>query len=397
MKDYTGYFPTLKEKLLHDGKTVFNNQLEGFEGFEININNDTDTETEELILTDALIMNSTNPLNEYKEDRKIRVWKDVSLKRGDKINIISDNIKYLVISKIDNDGLTKFGKIREINYELKWKNDKGLEYTEEAVIHDIRDLNVDYGNGKHVDLTSDSRIIYIQDNENSSNIELNQRFIIDKKAFKVTDINTVNLKGLIVLNLEAEGLEVNDNVVDDIADDITHVYEIQVPDTIELQNGNTLQLNPVVYKDGDIEVAELTYLSGDELIATISNEGLITGVIIGATTITVGLKDSDITKVITLNVVATASDNITVEITGDKNVKKGILENYTIKKYNNGVEIPQTYRMVILDGEDLIEFTEVDGNTFTIKGINTGDVRIEFTDEATSDLTFADIKITDLW
>jgi len=397
MKDYTGYFPTLKEKLLHDGKTVFNNQLEGFEGFEININNDTDTETEELILTDALIMNSTNPLNEYKEDRKIRVWKDVSLKRGDKINIISDNIKYLVISKIDNDGLTKFGKIREINYELKWKNDKGLEYTEEAVIHDIRDLNVDYGNGKHVDLTSDSRIIYIQDNENSSNIELNQRFIIDKKAFKVTDINTVNLKGLIVLNLEAEGLEVNDNVVDDIADDITHVYEIQVPDTIELQNGNTLQLNPVVYKDGDIEVAELTYLSGDELIATISNEGLITGVAIGATTITVGLKDSDITKVITLNVVATASDNITVEITGDKNVKKGILENYTIKKYNNGVEIPQTYRMVILDGEDLIEFTEVDGNTFTIKGINTGDVRIEFTDEATSDLTFADIKITDLW
>lgn len=275
--------------------------------------------------------------NKEFDDKKI-ITKS-SIKRGDLIEI--GDYKYIVISDTSDKRYDTYYKAiaRRCIYNIFFNFAGTIKEFPAIVTSKIFDTE----QGKYMQLAEGQIQVTLQDNADTSNIQLQQRFIIMGDAWKVTGIDKAK-NGLIILNCEIDVFNDNDDKNNEIADrwqyEQQHIYSISITngDNASMFINDTLQLNCECKCDNIIiDNPQITYTSNNPAIATVNTTGLITAIAEGNTTITAtwqGVSDS-------INITVSQpqqSHNYSIVLNGSDTIKIGYIENYTAKVFDNGVE-----------------------------------------------------------
>lgn len=124
------------------------------------------------------------------------------------ITVNSDKYKYVTASSI----------IRRCNCTLKWYNSSNELIVEPSII-DYYDFTAKYNvqEDHYVRLGSTSRFVIMQNNSNTNNIPRDQRFIIDRIAYRVVNFDSITRSGLYLLTVEEH--QINE-YVDDVENSV---------------------------------------------------------------------------------------------------------------------------------------------------------------------------------
>ncbi|CDG35125.1 Ig domain protein group 2 domain protein [Acetivibrio thermocellus BC1] len=297
-------------------------------GDDIYINNDT-------MPKKALINNL--PVNRQADIRTISTTTEI--KRGDLVNWDGEN--WLIISDIGHKRYSYYkGIIQRCNYNIKF-NFKGT-IKEFPCIVDSRVFDVE--TNQYLSIPAGKIVVTMQSNVDSENINIGQRFIKMKQAWKVTGIDRTN-NGLLILWCELDSIISSDDLVNEIANAGDYIYTLEITngETSSIQEGNTLQLNVVVKLNGEVVTNKAIIFSCDNtLVATVDETGLITAISAGECIITASLQDNpQVYDTIVITVTALPQHNYAVTISGSTSIVKNYTATYTATFTDNGVPITE--------------------------------------------------------
>lgn len=217
----------------------------------------------------------------------------------------------------------KRGILRKCLSTLKWLNESGevketwFTYSGEST------SNFGVDEGRFIVLDKDRRQIIIKNNKDTSkDIDNDSRFIFDDRAWKVTSIDKLE-ENLMYLVLNADQIN---TAKDNVELRIANYYGNAAAYEVNVLNGTSLTLSPntplmlhveVKNRDQVVPSPTLSFSSADESICTVDQNGLLTPLTEGLTSIVVQFKD--IETVITVEVVKEQEQthNYTVEIIDD--------------------------------------------------------------------------------
>lgn len=238
-----------------------------------------------------------------------------------------NNKKYLVTSENNEIRYDKYfkSKIEYCNYSIKFKIQGEIKQFDAIIDSKTFDIQ----SNQYIELPSGKIIVKIQDNADTENIILGNRFIKMGNAWKITGIDKTT-KGIISLICDLDQFNTSDDVQNEIADAfLSHTYEITINngDALNLKANDTVQLN-VTCKDNNAVVANpvVTYNSSNTSIATVDNNGLVTAIASGSAIITVTYQG--VSDTITINV---ASATRPMAIIGSDTLNSGYNNTYTVK------------------------------------------------------------------
>ncbi|MEA4827524.1 MAG: Ig-like domain-containing protein, partial [Clostridium sp.] len=147
--------------------------------------------------------------------------------------------------------------------------------------------------GQYINTADGKIILVIQDNDFTKKINYNDRFIKMGSVWKVTGFTSEN-EGLRYLYCEKGTYnDVYDDIKEEIADrwkyETKHEYVITVePTTVTLNLGDTQQLTVSVTDNGvEVKNPTLIYISSDNTICSVDENGLITANAIGTTEVSI--------------------------------------------------------------------------------------------------------------
>lgn len=244
------------------------------------------------VTTAAVVIEAEAQVGPY--DDKIVIVKD-ELKRGDLITY--EEKPRLIYYPVDHRTKSFAGRARECNQRIAFNYAGDVQWFD--VIMESQTYDID--TGKVITLPEGQVEMWLQENEESTRVSLNQRYLNTGRAYKVTGIDRA-IPGLMRLFCELTESNVNDNFELEIADYYAyfHVYTIAIdnPQPIGITAGNTVQLSVTVKDNGSVVTDQaITYTSSDTAIATIDGTGLITGIAAGSVAITAALTNApDVTS-----------------------------------------------------------------------------------------------------
>jgi hypothetical protein len=176
MKDFSMFNTDINAINLRSGIKIFEKQLKGLEGHDIEIND---------IPTRGVIYNHLNDMSEKLEDRALNVRLDTDIKTG--YYVKNEDDYYLVMTGIDNHYYYKNCKIRRCNQKLIWKGLKAAfipcyitnsSYGSKGEIHNITQIS-DF----------DARaVILVGVNEYTNQIRNGMRFIFNHSKDDVYEV-----------------------------------------------------------------------------------------------------------------------------------------------------------------------------------------------------------------
>ncbi|MEA4987650.1 MAG: hypothetical protein VB095_06285 [Anaerovorax sp.] len=340
-------------------------------GENIKINNMDETS----LITDAM-----DKLNYY-NDKLIRCKS--LIKTGDKIEYKGH--KYLVISQVKMNNNSYQARIRKCSDSIafNWEgNVKWFEAIEESKVFDI-------STGKYFELASGNIYVTMQNNFDTRNIALNQRFYVTNQPFKVTGIDK-SKEGLIKFNCILDSIntsydDVENNIVDRWKYETSHTYLLTI-DNGEDGNvllNNTMQLNVSVTDNGaKVENPAIIFSSNKNDIVSVDNTGKVMGIELGQAIVTANLTYHDtISDSINITVAETISHSYTVDITGKNYIYLNRTQSYVAHIFDNGTEIfdkSVVWSIRNQDGTTVLSYatiTESTGNSVTIKAGGSSCVR----------------------
>ena len=307
--------------LLDEAKRRFDVQrYQSLEGYDVIIDGVTER---------VVIQNHTNPLNQSKYDKKIHCTIDSNIHTGSIVEW--QNKKWLVVSKIYDNLAYKTASISECNNTLNvYKN--SILYKVPCIVDDVTRLySMGTDENKYIIQPSTDIIIRVPNNEVTVLIKRNEVYKIGMSQYKVVDISDIINPGLLVLKCTWSAEE-------------QHLpnYSINIlnGDNIQVNVNDTLIINCEVL-DGDKVLSPtppLIYISSDENVAIIDDNGAVSILNAGIVTFTVSLKDNiNIKDTITVEFIEEEEIyNYTVEIFGNSSIIKGKSSVYTAVFKDNG-------------------------------------------------------------
>jgi hypothetical protein len=321
-------------KLLDEAKERFEMQKKSLEGKDALIDG-----IEERVVT----QNHTNPLNQLKYDKKIHCDMTSVIHTGSIVEV-EDKI-WLVTSKIHSTQAYKTGSLVECNNTLKWQTPTGEIKSYPCIIQDKTSV---YSSGieenKYLSLADDQILIIIQNNADTSQLELDKRFIFDhskNNIYKLSKIQSLIQEGLLYFTMTKDQEGANDNLELNLADYVVNNYVLTIlnGDIASLNISEELQLSVQVINNGaSVENPIITYSSDNETVATVDNNGLITCHAIGQAVITATY--NGVSDTITINGIEVVTDNYSIEyISPISQIYTGQSKTLNIKVLNNGTEV----------------------------------------------------------
>jgi hypothetical protein len=316
-------------------------------GDDIYLNNDT---MPKKALINNLPVNNL-PVNRRADIRTISTTAEI--KRGDLINWFNE--KWLIISEIGQKRYTYYkGIIQRCNYNIKFNFEGTIKQFPAIVDSRVFDIETN----QYLSVPSGKIVVTMQDNPDSDNITIGQRFIKMKKAWKVTGIDRTK-NGLLMLYCDLDTFATSDDLVNEIANAGDYIYTLEITngETASIQEGSTLQLNAQVKLNDNTVEKEVIYSSDNTSIATVDETGLITALQAGECIITASLADnSSVYDTISIVVTALPQHNYSVTISGNTSIVKGKTATYTATFTDNGQVITQE-SFFYLTGDDGVSTT----------------------------------------
>jgi hypothetical protein len=262
---------------------------------------------------------------------------DATIKRGDIINYNTE--KWLALSDNLKNRYTKV-IIQRCNYNIKFNFQGTIKEFPAIVNSKVFDTETN----RYVSTPAGEIVVTMQDNNDSGNIKINDRFIKMKNAWKVTGIDRTK-NGLLVLYCDLDGITVNDDLENEIANAGNYVYTLEITngETASIQEASTLQLNTQVKLNGNIvDNKTVVYSCDNPSIATVDENGLITAISAGECIITVSLAENpNIYDTISITVTALPEHDYTVTISGSTSIVKTKTATYTATFTDNAVPITE--------------------------------------------------------
>lgn len=209
MKDYSNYYPSFKEVVLENGRMTFEQQLNDFEGKDVLVDG---------IPTKALIKYHQNPLNEFKESRKITLWYEDKIRRGSYVKTVEDGRQFLVLSEINNNDLVKYALIRETNHSLKFIDSNNNLITKPCIVSAKTLYTTGIKDEKVIEIPNGMVGIQLPYDEDTKKLDRQQSFVFNKTKYEITFYNEVEFDGLIVLICTETALSTYDDKINEIAD-----------------------------------------------------------------------------------------------------------------------------------------------------------------------------------
>ena len=266
---------------------------------------------------------------------------NASIKRGDIITVFWKNYnteKWLALSDNLKNRYTKV-IMQKCNYDIKFNFQGTIKEFPCIVNSKIFDIETN----RYVSIPAGKIVVTMQDNNDSGNIKINDRFIKMKNAWKVTGIDRTK-NGLLVLYCDLDAITVNDDVVNEIANAGDYVYTIEITngETASIQEASTLQLNAQVQLNDNIVEKEVIYSSDNSSIVIVDENGLVTAISAGECIITASLAENpNVYDTISITVTALPQHNYAVTISGNTSIVKGKTATYTATFTDNGQVITQ--------------------------------------------------------
>lgn len=344
------------------------------------------------------IVNNTN--NEYDDKRIIT---NEELKRGDYINY-NDLFFIVVDDVVDKRYKTYYkSKMRKCNYDVKFIVD-GKLYQFPAIVEGEKFY---INENKLMDMASDIISVTLPETEITKQIQKQQGFIKFGQKWEVQGIDYTKA-GLIILNCKITTFnKSNDDLDNEIADrwidsidildgNITPIlpFPEEYKITFEIKEGETIITDAIVeLKDSQNNII-LPETDGSYIVEvgtysyTVTKEGYITK------TGTIRVIDTDIHEIVILE--QEIIDNFTYEITGKDSIMWNQTKTYTVRKYNNGVEVDGAFTFVLTgDNANIVSSTD---NTVDIKAKNSvwGNVTLKAIDVDNGEIVTKEILIKGL-
>ena len=205
---------------------------------------------------------------------------------------------------------------------------------------------------------------------------MNYVFKIGLRDYTVTDINDITVNGLLLIKMVYSEVE-----------QVVPSYSLTIlnGDSIQADINTPVQLN-IQVKDRETVIASplLNFTSSNNLIATVSNTGLVSFLSVGNVNISCKLdNDNLIQDSIEIEIVEEEQHNYTAEINGSISIIKTYSSTYTCTFKDNGIAITDS-SVFYLTGDDGVSETllasiisqDSVGNSCVVKGLNLGYVRL---------------------
>lgn len=209
MKDYSNYHAPYKEVILENGRLMFDLQLRDFEGKDIKIGEKK---------TKGLVRYSSNPLNEFKQDRKLTVWHEDELHTGDYVTTLNDDRVFLTTSQVNTDEIIKYCLIRECNHYLKWIDKETNELITRPCIEDTRTLcTTGIKEEELMEIPNGMVGMLLPYGDITKRIDRDDRFVFNKTSYRVTFYDETTYPGLVALICAEIGTSHLDDKINEIA------------------------------------------------------------------------------------------------------------------------------------------------------------------------------------
>lgn len=316
------------------------------------------------------------------------------VKQGDFINILG--VDYMVIHKEEsiNNVYTKY-TIRRIRFNINFIVGENV-YPIPAII-DEGSMGLD--ENKYITIGEGKIILYVKEDDITSQIPVGERFIKMRSAWEITSITNTE-KGIYKIYADKDLFTPSDNKELEIADaDRLNIdtYSINITNTTtNLYAGDTLQINVDAIKN-DIPVGSpvVSFTSSDDTIATVDANGLVTGVSVGSTTITATYEG--VTDTIALNIEEVETGgSYAIEIEGVATIKRWEFGTYNAEVTNGGVAISKGVTWDVPSAN--ISIMSEDETTIKLKGEEMGIVTITATlIEDNSIIATRDVEVISPW
>jgi hypothetical protein len=308
--------------------------------------------------------------------------KRVLCKPDEDINIGDDiiwNTEHWLCTNVDSDKeIYAKGIIERCNNTLKWQTSTG-EIKEYPCI--IQDKTSVYSTGveenKYLSLADDQILITIQYNNDTKQLRQDKRFIFNHseyEIYKLTKPQTLTNAGVLYLTMTKSQKGTNDNLELNIADYVQNNYTLTIlnGDIVSLNTAQTLQLSCELRNNGIlVENPIITYNSSDLLVASISSTGLITALQVGM--VTVSATSNGVSDSLTVNVEAVPVNNYSIEFVSPSLILyQGQSKTYSVKTYNNGLEITDKAVTFTISDSTLASITSQSGLSCVVKGSSSG-------------------------
>ena len=352
-----------KEEIVSDVKENFDiRRYYSAEGFSTIIDN---------ITTQVIIQSHLNPLNEGKYDKKIHMPVDTIVNTGSIVEW--EGSKWIIVSNIDNLQAYKTASM------IKCNNNTLQFYDSTSTFHSIPCIiskgSISLDEQKIISTLDSEIAVQISDTSITRQIPMSYVFKIGLRNYTVTDINDITVNGLLLIKMVYSEVE-----------QVFPSYSLTIlnGDSIQADINTPVQLN-IQVKDRETIITSplLTFTSSNNLIANVSNTGLVSFLSVGNVNISCKLdNDNLIQDSIGIEIVEEEQNNYTVEISGSTSIIKTYTKEYLAVFKNNGLPIIKESSFWLTGIDNLpttlatITSQNSVSNTCIIKGDTLGYVKI---------------------
>lgn len=318
----------------------------------------------------ALIIDAMDKISYY-DDKVIR--SQDKLQTGDLIDY--QERKHLLISQVDQNPHSYRGKMRACNNRLAFNWQGNIKWFD-AII-EAQDFSVDAGT--KIIIPTGNIYVYMQDNTETRDIQLDQRFYHTHRPFKVEGIDR-SMNGLIKLHAVLDSISSEDDVANNIAErwryETVHTYALTINngETANVLLHDILRLTCTVTDNGStVANPNVTFISSDPGVVSVDNQGYMMGISPGQAVITAKLTyEPQVFDSITVTTVENVTHAYTIVITGSPTIKKGLSGSYVASFFDFGTEVfdqSGTWTVKNQDGSTptMASITASTGNSVTIK------------------------------
>ena len=322
--------------------------------------------------TQVIIQSHLNPLNEGKYDKKIHMPVDVVVNTGSIVEW--EGNKWIIVSNIDNLQAYKTASMIKSNNTLQF-------YDSTSTLHSIPCIiskgSISLDEQKIISTLDSEVAIQISDTSITRQIPMNYVFKIGMRNYTIVNIDDIIIPGLLILKMVYSEVE-----------QVFPSYSLTIlnGDSIQADINTPIQLN-IQVKDREtiITSPSLNFTSSNNLIATVSNTGLVSFLSVGNVVISCKLdNDNLIQDSIEIEIVEEEQHNYTAVINnGNISIIKTYSSTYTCIFKDNGIAITDT-SVFYLTGDDGVSETllasivsqDSVANSCVVKGLGLGYVRL---------------------
>ena len=256
--------------------------------------------------------------------------------------------------------------------------------------------NLDTDKTVYIETPSTIIVLKIPNTEITRQIKRGEIYKLGLQNYEIKDINDIVENGILRLEIEYS---------QEVQEEHIYIIEITNGSLVDIQESTTLQLICNVYDNGQFisPTPSLLFVSSDETVCNVDENGLITANSIGSCVVSVSLvSDNSVSDNISINVIAVPQNNYTYTFAStslpDNKIILSQTKLYTIQKYNNGVPIEQSFTFDVVGDSSSYQLIIIDGNSCKVKALKSGVfITLNGIDDSDGEIVSKEIKLKNLF